>query len=431
MIVLRILKRCAYGIGEFAGAYHPAHAGALAVSVLEDRSKPVAVTPSSRHLQKATTWIKSAQDAVQGGGVAWGYRARCGFRRLAPLGWIAPYPETTGYIIPSMIRYAELTGDTDSLERARRMADWETAIQLPDGGFQGGIFGDQPVASSTFVTGQVLFGLTAAYERFREEHVRDAALRAGDWLLSCLDYSGRFIKGYSHFCAPGPKAYEVRTGAALAELADSLDEPRFREAAARIAGYALSMQQPNGWFAENDLNFEDQPLTHTIGYVLEGLQGIAVRLNREDLLEAVRTTLDAIEPLIGEDGRLPGRFRADWSPAVDWVCLTGSAQLAGVFLRMYMLSSDIRYFHAGKRLLGFVCFTQDLGPGIQGLDGGIRGSYPFGGAYGQWCVLNWATKFFADSLMEYFEAERTAIIQAPHQNPLPETADDSYRGKLA
>ena len=35
------------------------------------------------------------------------------------------------------------------------------------------------------------------------------------------------------------------------------------------------------------------------------------------------------------------------------------------------------------------------------LKGGIRGSYPFQGGYGQWCVLNWATKFFADSMMDY------------------------------
>ena len=37
------------------------------------------------------------------------------------MGWVAPYPATTGYIIPTMLRYADVAGDKDALERARRM----------------------------------------------------------------------------------------------------------------------------------------------------------------------------------------------------------------------------------------------------------------------------------------------------------------------
>jgi hypothetical protein len=264
------------------------------------------------------------------------------------------------------------------------------------------------VASSTFVTGQVLFGFVSAYERFHDERIRTAAIRAGDWLLQCLDETGRFVCGYSHFCAPGAKAYEVRTGLALAELGDLLSEQKYRDAASRTADYALSMQQPNGWFAENDLDVHDQPLTHTIGYVLEGLHGIGVRLHRHDCIDAVERTLNAILPLIQSNGYLSGRFRQDWTPAMDGVCLTGSSQIAGVFLRRYLQTGRREYFEAGRRLLEFVCFTQGLEPGIAGIDGGIRGSYPFGGQYGQWCVLNWATKFFADSAMDYFAAEDKA-----------------------
>ena len=184
----------------------------------------------------------------------------------------------------------------------------------------------------------------------------------------------------------------------------------------------MSAQQPNGWFAENDLDFHDQPLTHTVGYVLEGLHGIGVRLGRQDYLDAVDRTLGAISTLIRPDGYLAGRFRKDWTPAVDWVCLTGSSQIAGVFLRMYLQTGKIEYFHAGRRLLGFVCFTQELMPGIPGIDGGIRGSYPFEGQYGQWCVLNWATKFFADSVMDYLAAEQKArweggsLVPRRHEN---------------
>ena len=39
-------------------------------------------------------------------------------------GWGTSYPETTGYIIPTLIREARLSGDHSLLERARRMLDW-------------------------------------------------------------------------------------------------------------------------------------------------------------------------------------------------------------------------------------------------------------------------------------------------------------------
>jgi hypothetical protein len=399
------LKRTARAVLERASAYAPAHNDARKVIRIEKRTTPRIVEPSRPHLDAAINWLKKAQDSSGTGGVAWGYRARRPIRSDLAMGWIAPYPETTGYIIPTIFRYADTTGDEEYIDRAHRMTVWELSIQLADGGFQGGVLGSSPVTSSTFVTGQVIFGLLAAYERFRESKILDGAVRAGEFLLRCMDEEGRFVTGYSHFCAPGMKAYEVRTGLALAKLGDLIGDQRFRAAASRIADYALNVQQSNGWFGENDLDMHDCPLTHTIGYVLEGLSGIGEQMKRSDCTEAVRRTLDSIIPLIRTDGFFAGRWRSNWTASVNWACLTGSAQIAGIFLRMYALTSERDYFDAGRRLLGFVCFTSDLNVGVPTIDGGIRGSYPFGGTYGQWCILNWATKFFADSVMDYLEIQ--------------------------
>jgi hypothetical protein len=405
MQMLTPLKRVARSILEEANAYRPSHREALDVSRSEKLETPRIVTPKRQNLDGAISWIKHAQAAAGGEGVSWGYRARGRVRSGAQLGWIGPYPETTGYIIPTMLRYAAFAADPSSADAARRMTDWEVRIQLPDGGFQGGIYGSQPVSSSTFVTGQVLFGLVDAYRKWSAIPYRDAAIRAGDFLLDSLDETGRFVKGFSHFCEPGAKAYEVRTGLAIAGLGMLLEQEKYKQAACRMADYALSCQQENGWFRENDLDSHDQPLTHTIGYALEGLHGIGVLLNRPDCLDAVHRTLKQLLKLIGPSGFLPGRWRSDWTPAVDWVCLTGCAQIAGVFLRMHRLFDAPEYFDAGHRLLGFVCWTQELKGQSTGLSGGIRGSYPFGGEYGQWSVLNWATKFFADSVMDYLEIQ--------------------------
>ena len=166
--------------------------------------------------------------------------------------------------------------------------------------------------------------------------------------------------GFSHFCASGSKAYEVRTGLALAELGLLTGQKEYTESASKIADYALSCQQQNGWFAENDLDYHDKPLTHTIAYTLEGLHGIGVLLQRPECIAAVRKTLDRVKDLVQESGFLAGRLDRNWNPAVDWACLTGSAQIAGVCLRMHRDFGDIAYIDAAHRLLRFLCWTQEI-----------------------------------------------------------------------
>src|SRR4051794_7730134 len=85
-----------------------------------------------KSISGAMQWLSRAQDKSQSadGGVA---RAYSLIR-----GWTSSYPETTGYIIPTFLEYARRTGKSDPRDRARRMLDWLTGIQMPCGGFQGG-----------------------------------------------------------------------------------------------------------------------------------------------------------------------------------------------------------------------------------------------------------------------------------------------------
>ena len=82
----------------------------------------------SEHLDSALQWLCCAHDKGSGG-VSAGYS----FLR----GWLPPYPETTGYIIPTMLRASKINGEF--AERARRMGDWEIEIQLKNGGVRGGM----------------------------------------------------------------------------------------------------------------------------------------------------------------------------------------------------------------------------------------------------------------------------------------------------
>ena len=73
-------------------------------------------------------------------------------------GWSAPYPETTGYTIPTLIAASIHLNIAAPLECAERAADWLLSIQREDGGWQGGRVGeDRP--SIVFNTAQVIRGM--------------------------------------------------------------------------------------------------------------------------------------------------------------------------------------------------------------------------------------------------------------------------------
>jgi uncharacterized protein YyaL (SSP411 family) len=400
------LKKSGKAILERVSALQPRHWDALSI---EWRGAGKAVAPGKDHLEAAIRWLKRAQDETGTGGVSWGYRARASFGTGKPLGWQAAYPETTGYIIETMLRYHDLTGDSDSLARAKKMADWETSIQLENGGIQGGRSDEKPAVANTFVTGQVLFGWVAAYKRFGEQAYLDSACRAADYLVSCLDGNGQFVRGHSQFCSPGAKAYETRTAWALALAGQASGRDSYLAAARAMGRWALTCRQPNGWYRDNALEDADIPLTHTIGYLLEGFLELGFLLDEPDFLNACVESLDHIAPLVEANGYLAGRWRADWTPAADWCCLTGSSQLATVMFKAERIASRPDLRSAAEKLLAFVGSTQILDGRNPALAGGIFGSYPIGGAYGPYCVLNWATKFYADAVMDSQEKEKASL----------------------
>jgi hypothetical protein len=114
----------------------------------------------------------------------------------------------------------------------------------------------------------------------------------------------------------------------LLEAARVAPDSDYGEAALRNVRWALTKQQTNGWFADCCLSDPKRPLTHTIGYALRGVVEAWCFSNDEAFLAAARRTADAVVRITAADGRLPGQWRSDWTPAVDWVCLTGSVQIA-------------------------------------------------------------------------------------------------------
>jgi len=60
----------------------------------------------------------------------------------SPHGWLPAYPETTGYIIPTLWDAFALRADERFRAAAIAAADWEIAIQLPCGATRAGYEGE-------------------------------------------------------------------------------------------------------------------------------------------------------------------------------------------------------------------------------------------------------------------------------------------------
>lgn len=334
-------------------------------------------------------WLCEAQErnASRDGGVARDYSLK--------KGWATSYPETTGYIIPTVIDLAQRLQRDDLHVRARRMLDWCVAIQFPEGGFMGGKIDAQPRVPVTFNTGQILIGLAAGVATYGDAY-KDAATRAGAWLRDSLDADGCWRRHPTPFAAPGEKAYETHVSWGLFEAERVLPGHGFGDAGLRQVAWALTKQQPNGWFASNCLTDPEAPLTHTIGYVLRGVVEAWRLSQRPDLLAAACRTADGLLPCVDARGRLPGQLDAQWRPAADYVCLTGSVQIAHSLILLHQATGNADYLATARRLNAYVRRTVRLdGPLEQ--RGGVKGSFPVDGGYGRWEYLNWAAKFCIDS----------------------------------
>lgn len=350
------------------------------------------------HLDSALAWLAAAQDATPDAGFSRGYSLV--WHPLFGRGWQPSYPETTGYIIPTLYEAARDLGRPDLAQRAARAARWEIEIQLPNGGVPAGVVGASQ-APAVFNTGQVIFGWLAAFNATGDGAFADAALRAGTYLVSRLGDDGLWSTDNSPFAGRSTTLYNARTAWALAEAGARLGRTDFGDAAACNLWAVARAQHVNGWIPDCCLTDGVRPLLHTIAYAARGLLE-GGRVLHDDRL--VRHAIAAAEPLlhlVRRDGRMPGRLRSDWSPAVPWSCLTGQAQMVNLWLRAYVLTGDAKWIEPVPSVLRFLKATQNRSSGSLGVRGGIRGSAPIHGEYGRYEILNWATKFFADALLRH------------------------------
>lgn len=334
-------------------------------------------------LQAALNWLTAAWQATGQRGLSAGYD-------LARRAWKPAYPETTGYIIPTLYDCAHLTGNARSAELARALADYELTIQNAHGAISS-MDGDL----MAFDTGQVIFGWVRAWQETQAEKYRQAAWQAGAWLAQTQAADGAW-RAHQHLGLV--KVIDTRVAWALLLADHALGQARYADCARRNLDWALTRQRPNGWFDDCALRPGSLPVTHTLAYTAEGLLESGVLLKEEKYIAAAKKTADVLLGLCKPNGFLSGEFDADWKSAY-WSCLTGNVQMALIWFRLFDLTGEEKYRRGAFAAIAFVKSKQKLVSRNPGMRGGIPGSAPIWGPYERFKYPNWAVKFFIDALL--------------------------------
>jgi hypothetical protein len=343
-----------------------------------------------RHLAEASNWLARAQDSGSNRGISYG--ADFGGR------FLESYPETTGYIIPTFLELSRVLRDTSWTTRAVAAGEWECQVQMPEGAVMGGMLNSNPTPA-VFNTGMVLLGWSALMRDVPKQSWRDSAGRACDWLLGMQDPDGCWRRGNSQFAVGESSTYNVKAAWGMCAAAHALGREDAISGAIRNAGYCLTQQHPNGWFAKNCLSDASNPLLHTTAYAMQGLIGIGRLTNRDEFIEAASRTARSLIRAMGDDGFIPGRTSPDFSAGAHWCCLTGSAQTGIVWGQLYQITGDRSYADALQRVNRYLIRHHDIDNTDPTLRGAVAGSWPTWGPYGRLKVLNWATNFFVQSLL--------------------------------
>ena len=343
----------------------------------------------------AALWLARAQDAGADDGVAQGY-----FPCDGPPAWRPSYPETTGYIITSLLGFAERSRDEGLRERALRMARWEIKVQMASGAVQAGtVCAPEHQVAAIFNTGMVLDGWASAYQATGDERYLDAGDRAAAFLVDDLGEDGHFRSHGSHVTMDRIKTYNCLCAWALYRHGLHRHDRRCQEAAVVAVEAALAQQTARGWLRDNCLTRPEAPLLHTIGYALQGILEVGVLADRRDFIEAAARGAKPVLARMKPSGFLHGRFYEDWEPAGFSSCLTGSAQLAVVCYRLHQITGSPGFRTAADRIVNHLKPLQALDTADPAINGALGGSFPLFGSYMTAGYPNWATKYLLDALM--------------------------------
>lgn len=339
-------------------------------------------------LRTAVQWLCSAQDATGCGGFARAYSLIHG--------WELPYPETTGYIIPTFLALADRFSDLHLRERAKKAGAWLSQMQFESGALCSKQYRPGNKAPSVFNTGMGLHGWVSLCELENDETSLISARRAADWLVEQQERDGSWVR---HSFNGIPHTYYTMVDWALLRFGYLTQDRRYQETAVRNLNWTLGKQKSNGWFDDCAFSNGEAVTTHTLSYITQGLVESGRLLQEDRYIEAAHRGARPLLNYFKKAERLPGCFDCEWRPTANWECLSGNAQTSIVWRSLATLLSDTSWKEAADLISHKIRSSQRMGCRIPGINGGISGSWPIDGAYDSYAFPCHAAKFYVDALL--------------------------------
>ncbi|MDZ7719647.1 MAG: hypothetical protein U5K72_12590 [Balneolaceae bacterium] len=344
------------------------------------------------HLRFSIDWLIKSRH-ISGGSSAY----------YAPLfGWSKPYPETTGYIIPTLLEYYHYSDYKPAYETALEFGEWLLSIQSEQGYWNAGQHPPEKKDPSVFNTGQILFGLKSLLEETNDTKWAISLDKATGWLCESIDENGYWKSG--HYRGFNPTYYSrVAWGILLASTV--LDNKSYRKKAILVLDSLIKNKNPNGTFSGWGFDEHGPAFTHTIAYTLRGFMESSIDV--DDWEKYGAKTEQALQKFYTlaelKNGRLAGQYDEEFSGTETYSCITGNFQIALCLMRWYEKNNDLRLLNASSKLIEFSIGSQSTAFSLFSHKGAIPGSKPFWGRYMMFRYPNWSAKFCADALLLFLK----------------------------
>ncbi len=307
--------------------------------------------------------------------------------------WAAAYPETTGYLIETLLDYHKITGNDTLKKLALDAARWLVLLQHQNGAMPGG-FADGPMQPSVFNTGMILFGLKRAYQETNDPILLASMDKASKWLLRIQGPDGEWKQAaYSEGFIP---SYYTKVVWAVLEANKVLGIPSVDQKMNSALEFYRRRITDDFFICDCGFHLGEPALTHTLAYSLTGFLHSARILKNIDAYQQVVTVCKKLAATIFEKGKTAGTYRNHWEGNYHFQCMTGNAQLSIIFSNLFEWERDARFQEVAMKVFNTVIQSQrKKGP----LDtiGAIPGSKPIWGKYFRFSYPNWGGKFFLDA----------------------------------
>ncbi len=360
------------------------------------RKYPFQALSNEEHIELSLSWFLKLQQYHNDGGMPAKYSLlHCEDTPIYP-----SYPETSGYILSTLIAYNNFY-DANIDNVIREMKDFLLTKQLKNGAFTGGHSKmNNFEMPSIFNSGQILLGLCSYYTSFKkDDELKKVIINCSNWIKSQIDKNGQYNTNYTF--RKKERAYYSRATYGLLRAAELVNDDEGLEAAKRNFEWVYLNGKENGWI--NKWGFNDQwAVLHTIAYTLRGMLEAGMYFNEEKYIALIEKSLDKIlqhKVSWGNEFLITSLIKNDFTKVRQEICLTGLCQLSIILFKFGNYINNAKYIKYADEIISNVKKFQLRGFENEYLNGGLTGSWPIGGKYQPYDIVNWSVKFFLDGLL--------------------------------